>query len=448
MKATKTKKMMITATLLTMTACAGVDESNGSGTTGDDTGSDMQPETTGSVTIDSTDFVVDGSMWWSSSAAPRIHGTFAGPAGLTIEVKAGNAPAVTATLTGNEWSVQLAADSITTSNTMITVTLREPSGAKIELVQAIGLDGAPPAIVLLPSKVRDERADQISFASGDPVHTHAGAEIDLAAGACPSVYKYAYLMSAAAPLYGSQTAPNDLAWHLKILDAKLDASSEQYRIRGSAGDTLVNWTALPAANDVGVATIKLTTTNVPQLATTSGQFFIDVRANDLSMLETTATFCFDHHPLAAPLDIAPIEIATNAAPSWSFAANSPISELTGFEFGGSFVEQRIVQHTAEPIFIELGGRADSVHYTKTYASGYVKFGERRIYESEALPITPGPRNSTSGVALSYGQMAVLVDTATNGIPHRGTRREARDSCTRCEPTAARVPRRVPHQPAC
>lgn len=40
------KKVMLTATFLTMTACAGVEESNVP-PTGDDMGSDMQPESAG-----------------------------------------------------------------------------------------------------------------------------------------------------------------------------------------------------------------------------------------------------------------------------------------------------------------------------------------------------------------------------------------------------------------
>lgn len=418
MKATKTKKVMLTATFLTMTACAGVEESNVP-PTGDDSGSDMQPENAGTVTIDPSDFVVQGDTWWTQSPAPRLHGTFDAPTAVTIEVKAGSAPAVTATLTGNDWSAQLATDSITTSNTLVTVTMTATSGAKTELDQAIGLDGAAPAITLLTSKVRDERADQIDFASGEPVHAHSGPEIDLAVGACPSTYKYAYLMYDHAPNYGSESSPNDLAWRIKIVDAKLDTASEQFRVRSDNGQTLIDWSAMPSADANGVSTVMLDRTKVSLLGTRTGKFFIDVKAKDWSNLEATSTICFDHHPLQPPVQVMPMEAGTFFQEKLT---TNPSTIASYLDRGmGLVARQRIVVVTTERSHISWTPNVTST-YSASNFGGWVEIRDSATFyqcpvgstESKCQdwkPTSAPGLSSATGTAAGAIQ-ARLVDDAT------------------------------------
>src|SRR6185503_12714216 len=135
--------------------------------------------------------------------------------------------------------------------------------------------------------------------------THAGADIDLAGPGCPAIYKYAYLMDATAPMYGSAASPNPLAWKLTIADAKLDPTSKAFRVRTDTNQVVLSWTPTPAPDTAGVHRIELTRAGgayaIASLGTRTGKFYIDVRARDWNGLETTVSYCFDNHPLAAPV---------------------------------------------------------------------------------------------------------------------------------------------------
>lgn len=364
----KMRKVMLTATLLTMTACAGVDEGNA--VEPDDMGSGSAEETAGTVTIDPSDFVVDGGTWWTTTNAPQLRGTFDAKTSVTITVQAGANPPVSATLTDKQWSAQLPPDSIASSAVDIKVTMTATSGAKSELVQTFGLDSAPPSVRLVPSKVRDERGDQIDFSAGEPVHTHVGAEIDLATGVCPSVYKYRYLMDGVAPTFGTATSPNELAWRVRISDAKLQTDSQLYRVRSDNGQTLINWDAMPAADGNGISTIRINGKNVPLLGSRNGKYFIDVRAKDWTDLETTSTFCFDFHGLQAPLHVEPIQ--TSELFDMTFANNSAMSSFIGGEGSVVIATQTIVQHTAEPVTLTYVPAIGSTSYTASKFFGWVE----------------------------------------------------------------------------
>ena len=87
-----------------------------------------------------------------------------------------------------------------------------------------------PSIAVISASVKDERGDAISFASGKPIHTHAGPVVDLGGIGCPDVYLYPYLLEAAAPPWGGETSANPLAWRLAIT-----GGTAQYRVRGDDG---------------------------------------------------------------------------------------------------------------------------------------------------------------------------------------------------------------------
>src|SRR5262249_32377529 len=90
--------------------------------------------------------------------------------------------------------------------------------------QGSGSDMEPPhPPAQLYGHIHDERGDAIDYSTGEPVHRHDGASIDLSAG-CPAVYKYAYLMDQSDPLFGRQATKNPLAWHVMTDVASLDAS--------------------------------------------------------------------------------------------------------------------------------------------------------------------------------------------------------------------------------
>lgn len=423
MEAMRMRKVMLTATLVTMAACAGVDESNV--VEPDDMGSGSAEETAGTVTIDPSDFLVDGGTWWTTTNAPQLRGRFEAKTSVTITVQAGGNAPVSATLTDKQWSAQLPPESIASSAVDIKVTMTATSGAKTELVQSFALDSAPPWVGLVKSKVRDERGDQIDFSAGEPVHSHVGAETDLATGVCPSVYKYRYLMDGVAPTFGTATSPNELAWRVKISDAKLQTDSQLYRVRSDNGQTLINWDAMPAPDGNGISTIKINGKNVPLLGSRDGKYFIDVRAKDWTDLETTATFCFDFHGLQAPLEVKPIQPADLF--NMKFSNGSKMSRFIGGEGSVVVATQTIVQQTAEPVLLTYSPEVGATTYTAAKFFGWVEektaaetFCQPDVNNDPRCKITKPvgntPTRVTEAGAPGGTYTVELLDTSTVPVP--------------------------------
>ncbi len=377
---------------------------------------------TGSLTIEPTDEVVaDGAQWWTSVADPVLRGTFSGPTGAEIVVTAGSGQAVSATMQGNTWSAKLGAGAITSAGTNVSVVMTDPSGGHVELVQQLTLDAVAPQISLAPSKVRDERGDTIDFSSGEPVHTHAGAEIDLGANGCPSVYKYAYLMDAQNPTFGSQASQNPLAWNFSIADAKIASAS--YRVRNAQNQVLLDWTAVMAGTS-GLYRVDARRDAIAQLGSYTGQLTIDVRARDWTGLETTFSRCIDFHPLAAPLEIGMLQPVTTSLATtpglfgMSLPADSPVSDLAGYvTMGANVVSQRVVQYTNEPIHVTIEGSLANLRIKRTYVDDYVPVATAPGSACGAgcawNPPADPPELVFDGAATSWALVPFLIDEATS-----------------------------------
>lgn len=225
---------------------------------------------------------------------------------------------------------------------------------------AVPGDGTTASITVIAAHLADERGDAISFASGEPIHTHAGPMIDLGGSGCPDVYIYPYLHDATAPAWGGETAPNPLAWQLAIAGA-----TGTYQVRADDGTLLVDST--PIAGD----TIVLRRTAIPKLGTREGGMLLEVTAG-----AAHRTFCWKHHPLAAPVELLPIaQAAAEDVPLWamSLPGDSPLSELLQAQATvPAVIEQRVVQHTGEPIALAIALAPPTGHFTKTIASWYAK----------------------------------------------------------------------------
>jgi len=176
----------------------------------------------------------------------------------------------------------------------------------------------PPPPGTLYGTVLDERGDAIDFSTGEPVHTHAGPSIDLASG-CPAVYKYAYLEDQADPTFGRQTAINPLEWHVMSQVGSLDDSATAYRVRLPDGTIALDWTLAAAPDETGLYTVRLYRNVVRAIGDHTGKMFVDVRFTDTAGNETVDTACWENHPMAAPLEIAPA--ATSDLFTWSLPAH-------------------------------------------------------------------------------------------------------------------------------
>lgn len=264
----------------------------------------------------------------------------------------------------------------------------------------------------------DERGDQIDFTSGEPVHTHAGDAIMLGGSDCPDVYKYAYLMDAAAPAFGKETAPNPLAWKI---EARGDA---EYRVRGADDAIVADW-----------APVDASTITLHRDLITEGRYLLDVRVG-----EAMATTCWIHHPLAAPLEVQPVQADIAGM---TFAANAPLSPLLGAT-GAPVFSQRFVHHTSEPVTLTIDlaqptgafmrRAVDDFVVSRTGASGVLCERDSDGFSSgdplctNTTPIADPPDSTTSGVLTTGTWSLAVVDEATTAPAANCTIADLRATC--------------------
>jgi hypothetical protein len=329
-------------------------------------------------------------------------------------------PVGTATITGTTWSIALPDNAIAEADTRVVLRM-----GNLEQSQLFALDDQAPAAMLFGS-VHDERGDQIDFSTGEAVHTHAGASIDLAGTGCPAVYKYAYLMDQTAPTYGREVAPNPLAWQIKVSDATpLDSMDSAYRVRDASGRVLYDWTSV-SPDATGVYTVSLFRNLIPELGTETGQMHLDVRFKDSFGNESTTSACWENHPMAPPVEVQPAQPATLFG--WTLAADSPISQLMIFTQGAEVYTQHIVQHAGEPVTVQINAAGAAVHYTRVASDHYAITGTGTMTwtctEASCGPGTPtdSPDVTDSGT-LAISDMnwsAQLVDEATGNVVASGS----------------------------
>lgn len=310
-----------------------------------------------------------------------------------------------------------------------------------------------PSITMIDARVLDERADTIDFSSGDPVHTHHGASIDLSTG-CPDVYLYGYLTGEAAPTYGGETSPNELAWRLTASSPTSIALT--YRVRTDDGRTVLDWVALPsdASGTYAIALHSDGAHAVRELATRDGGMWLDVRIHDTLGQETTTTFCWKHHPLAAPLELQPIakEAAGEALFAMTLSGAAPISDvLQDHGVAPSLVGQQIVQHTAEPIALDIAVAPPTGSFTKTVAvrfaptgSGTLACGTSEAYSTDprcqVTAFTTDSLTASSGALGSARFAAAVLDLPSRQPAAVCTVTGLHASCT----IPPRLPGEAPH----
>ncbi len=277
----------------------------------------------------------------------------------------------------------------------------------------------------LYGRVIDERGDTIDFTSGEPVHTHAGATIDLSTS-CPTIYKYAYLMGEHAPEFGHEDVPNPLAWHVKPAADTLDASSPAYRVRRDDGSVLLDWTAMtPDAS--GVYTIELHrdgSAGIAALGTETGTMHVEARFRPQGGTDQVTSACWVNHPLAAPVAFAPP--SRGALFGMSLPASSPLSPLVAFsigqENGVTIATMPLVQQTAEPIALSIDLPTPAGTATETTADAYLVTATDTTAIACADLIDQQCRNNnyTTTYATGMGQLAGtwllrVVDDATGAV---------------------------------
>ena len=229
------------------------------------------------------------------------------------------------------------------------------------------------AVELVPTTIRDERGDSVTFTSGEPVHAHAGASITLGGDDCPAVYKYSYLLGPTPPLFGDENAPNPLAWKFRASGATVAAA--EFRVR-TAIATELDWSPATIVGD-GTFTAAVHRSGPRRVAKLEGaaqKFYLDVRVRDHQQRESIATACWEHHALAAPVSFAGLVANTDgdAMKRFTLAGDSPISQLMRASTSSVKVMQaRITHQTAEPVTVQIDVPKPVVAYSKTVVSDWL-----------------------------------------------------------------------------
>jgi hypothetical protein len=299
--------------------------------------------------------------------------------------------------------------------------------------------------------VLDERGDTIDFASGEPVHTHAGPSVDLSTG-CPTLYTYAYLTGAQTPTYGKEATPNPLAWHVKPAPATLDDSATAYRVRSDDGRVLLDWTAMKPGDD-GVYTITLHrdgASGFAALGTDIGTMYVDARFRPAGGADKITSACWVNHPLAAPIATSPP--VKGELFGMSLPASSPLAPLVatiaGHESGIAIATMPLVQQTAEPIALSIALPKPSGHGSQKTANAYVDLGvttamvgctDEGLDACATLPSTATAYLTSQGVLDGTWTLRV-VDDATGTSTCAATFDQLPLHCT----LPARGPATAPH----
>ena len=266
------------------------------------------------------------------------------------------------------------------------------------------------SIQVISATVKDERADTVHFDTGEPIHDHTGPGVFVGGSACNDVYLYGYLMDAAAPVYGGELQPNPLAWKLAVT-----GGTAEYRVRTDDGVQLLDWTAMSGD------TIALHRNAIPKLGTRDGGMVMDVRVGDAMQ-----TFCWKHHPLAAPVELKAVAPAATGETLAQLHVGGPLSDLLQAQATvPSVYTEELVQYVAEPITLGLTVTKPTGTFTKISASWYAKTASGTLSCGTTDVPSDDPRCQMTAFAnqltpangaLTTGSWSIKLVDETSGSP--------------------------------
>ena len=281
----------------------------------------------------------------------------------------------------------------------------------------VAIDFLAPRIEFLPVELDDESRDLITFAEdATPIH-QATARLAIRPrqspddGPCPAVYKHVSRLSA--------PDDNPLHWMFAVKPAaavrgqqapavELDEKAE-YRIRRAGTEWSAEWREAELVreeDDMLVFQATLLESAFPSLSRSKGEFEIQVRGSDRLGQERTATACWNHRLLPAPLDISePIEITEvdqQSLHALGLESNNLAPALNGEQWAG-IVKFQIRNGTAKPGYITLELMPSVIEYTKSWQRA------NALLFSDSERYTDCVRNATCTMGAPPGFETVLVD---------------------------------------
>lgn len=325
---------------------------------------------------------------------------------------------------------------------------------------ALAFDGDAPTLEILPSRVADERSDNIQFDELFVPHhessTSATVDVNIP-GACPRVFKHTHRMIDA--------DDNPIHWRVVARDQQALIYRVEYRLRRRGqSEWMTEWIAaepLPADDSDGrehraVATRAL----LPELASEFGDFEVELRAIDTFLNQSAAALrCWNHNPIAAPLWVGDIDPATGAGSIESLSLGdtnnlAPLLEGGGTSIDGTRSDKVIASldvrnGTDDPVYLDVNVALSDSQYQASWVISSARLTPRSDNSScggGACQIGPGCDKPTIQSAVSglldpsSVQVRVIdADNAGDGpLP----------PCERCEPGVVEIaPRLGESQPS-
>jgi hypothetical protein len=375
------------------------------------------------VTLDAAGFFVDGSTWWTASAAPVLTGIVTDAAPVSIKAVIPGGIEVPGVVAGTTWTITLPPGALDPDGTAVQLVATDAAGNQRTVTQRIRSDLEPPALGFQASMVNDEEDDWVTFAADhSPQHAHTGIPVDLTApAACPTLTKFSYLLGSSTPEYTLEIpSANPIRYQLVTDDPGVgivDGSTEYRVLRVGLPDELVlDWTSAGTGSPVGAGVtqfpIGIFSDVVTGLATTEGVYQVEFRATDRLARMTTTARCFDLHLRAPPLDfdLAPTPRPTKdhayALDSLSLAPGAIFDQiaarlLNDNATGASLIDQDIFNGTTATIYVTV---------TVTHPSVVMAVQWFALGNAPTQVVSPAPCQITNTcVAAAEGPSFVLMD---------------------------------------
>ena len=341
------------------------------------------------ATFDAAAFYIDPvtSVHWTASAAPTLNGTVSDAHARSVELLIGDVVAATATINGMTWSAAVPPGRITSAGAELSIRAEDDAGnVTMTAPVLLRLDATPPAILVESSPVHDEAQSREFYDLDNSSanvwlqrHVVQGAPIDLSQsmeGTCSTVRKYAHLLHEQLPL-GVAGALNPLQVSSVVSDdgVGIRPGSVQVRLTVKSGSAMVEalpWTAVNGTPIGGQATrypvglFRDGALAIPALATTEGEYLLELRAVDHLGRLTRQARCWNHRILAPRLRATPGEESGKRAEGFSRAMYStslnPVGNQVG-DFSRKFLNAnaegaavwawRFKNYVAHPVFLTV-----------------------------------------------------------------------------------------------
>ena len=330
------------------------------------------------VALDASGFVIDGSTWWTASAAPLLTGTVADAGPVSIKAVIAGGIEAAGVVSGASWTIQLPAGALDAGGTVVQIVAVDAAGNQSSVAQRLRPDLEPPVLSFQSSVVLDEDDEWVTFAADhSPQHAHTGMPIDLATPmGCPTLTKFSYLLGRDSPEYVLEVpGPNSIRYQLVTDDpgVGIAAGATEYRVGRRVGPQtqwVLDWTStgngVPIGTGVTQFPVGISSDAVTGLATTEGIYDVELRATDRLARTTTVARCFDLHLRAPPLDFEstssnqPTKAHAYALDSLSLAPGAPYDHIAArllndenTSTGASLIDQDVFNGTSSTIYLTV-----------------------------------------------------------------------------------------------